>query len=142
MKAILCGFLPLLAACASSAPAPRRAAEIWVQVRTIDLIGVEERDRAEILQLRVPLSAVEGGLVAREGLPRVQLTVADLGSGAERRLDGSAIQILVETIAAYYTRQDRLGMRVEVRKGDFERMLQGDTRLRLLIKSPAAASGT
>lgn len=140
MKAVLCGVLLLVAACASPAADPRRGPEIWVNVRTIDLIGVDAQDRAAILELRVPLSAVQGGLVARQGLRPLDLTVGDLGSGVERRLEGSAIQALVETIAAYYRGQDRIGMRVEVATGDFERLLQGDTRLRLQIRNPPRAS--
>lgn len=140
MKAALCGALVLLAACASSLPDGPR---IWVNVRSIELVGIDERDRAPVLALSLALSPLEGGLVEkRKGLPVVRLTIADLGSGAERRLESSAIQVLVETVAMHYARQERLGVRVDVRRGDFERMLQGDTRLRLHIRDAATLAGT
>jgi hypothetical protein len=134
MKAALCGFLALLIACASPTS---EGPLVWVNVRTIEMVGLDDQDRAAILQLKVPLRVVKGGFVdGRDGPSQILLTIAELGSGVERRLEGSAIQLLVETIAAYFASQNRLGVRADVKRGDFDRMRKGDTRLRIRIFYP------
>jgi hypothetical protein len=140
MKAALCGILALLLACASPA---KNSALVWVNVRTIDLVGVDEKDRPAILALQVPLTAREGGFVEGWKDSRaIRLTIADLGSGAERRLESGVLQLIVETIAAYYSQQERIGTRADIRRSDFKRMLEGETRLRIYIKEPSKPSGT
>jgi hypothetical protein len=123
--------------------------DVWVLVRTIDIQGVTGPSPSlqDLNELKLAVSPVRGGFVApRDNRPVQRLPlralVGDDRNG--RRLSGSVLQLIVETIAAEYTRNEKLGTRVDIRRSDLEGLMQGgDGRLVIRVKEmPARAAGS
>jgi hypothetical protein len=123
--------------------------DVWVLVRSIDIQGVtgSAPSLEDLNELKLAVSPVRGGFVApRDNRPVQRLPlralVGDDRNG--RRLSGSVLQLIVETIAAEYTRNEKLGTRVDIRRSDLEGLMQGgDGRLVIRVKeTPARAAGS
>lgn len=135
MRTVGYALLAVFLGCA--APGPDLSPEvIWVTMRTVELEGVTPRDLEVIRRLPLQFSTLEGGLVEpRSGLPVSTITVGELGSGEERRVGGSLIQLLVETITAHYAREERVGTRVDITQGALDRVLAGDPTLVIRVRA-------
>jgi hypothetical protein len=123
--------------------------DVWVLVRAIDIQGVTGTSPSvqDLNELKLAVSPVRGGFVApRDNRPVQRLPlralVGDDRNG--RRLSGSVLQLIVETIAAEYTRNEKLGTRVDIRRADLEGLMQGgDGRLVIRVREqPARAAGS
>jgi hypothetical protein len=123
--------------------------DVWVLVRAIDIQGVSGPSPSvqDLNELKLAVSPVRGGYVApRDNKPVQRLPlralVGDDRNG--RRLSGSVLQLIVETIAAEYTRNEKLGTRVDIRRSDLEGLMQGgDGRLVIRVREmPARAAGS
>ncbi len=139
----------------SEAPLPQgsdddeKGEDVWVLVRAIDIQGVTGPSPSvqDLNELKLAVSPVRGGFVApRDNKPVQRLPlralVGDDRNG--RRLSGSVLQLIVETIAAEYTRNEKLGTRVDIRRSDLEGLMQGgDGRLVIRVREmPARAAGS
>jgi hypothetical protein len=132
------------------APAPDGEKEdVWVLVRAIEIQGVsgDAPSLQDLQELKLAVSPVRGGYVApRDNAPVQRLPLRALvGDDRDgRRLSGSVLQLIVETIAAEYTRNEKLGTRVDIRRADLEGLMQGgDGRLVIRVREmPARAAGS
>ena len=131
------------------APGQEPSEDVWVLVRAIDIQGVSGPSPSleDLNELKLAVSPVRGGFVApRDNRPVQRLPlralVGDDRNG--RRLSGSVLQLIVETIAAEYTRNEKLGTRVDIRRADLEGLMQGgDGRLVIRVREmPARAPGS
>jgi len=111
--------------------------DVWVLVRAIEIEGVRESPSlSDLRDLELPVSPVNGGYVAPRGdapVQRIPLR-ALTGDDSGRRLSGTVLQLIVETIAAAYARNDKLGTKVDIRRTDLDKLYNEDSDGRLVIR--------
>ncbi len=116
---------------------PPPGEDVWVLVRAIEIEGVRDSPSLSDLQdLELPVSPVNGGFVAPRGDAPVQrIPLRSLtGDDSGRRLSGTVLQLIVETIAAAYARNDKLGTKVDIRRTDLDNLYSDNSDGRLVIR--------
>lgn len=113
----------------------------WVLVRAIEIAGLDLEDGVppsedDLLNLILPVSPERGGYVAaRKDKPVRRLPLRALTGDDRngRRLSGSLLQVIVEEIAAVYSREERIGTKVEIRPADYLQLKNPSSDGKLVI---------
>jgi len=121
-----------------SGDGPPDGEDVWVLVRAIEIEGVKDSPSlSELRDLKLPVSPVAGGYVAPRGDQPVQRIPLGSLTGDDRngrKLSGSVLQLIVETIAAAYARNEKLGTKVDIRRADLDNLFSPDSDGRLVIR--------
>lgn len=112
--------------------------DVWVLVRAIEIEGVKNSPSLdELRDLKLAVSPFADGYVApRADRPVQRIPLGGLTGDDRngRRLSGSVLQLIVETIAAAYARNEKLGTKVDIRRTDLDQLFEPDSDGRLVIR--------